>query len=138
MTGKRYKLLNKKPIVIGLIAVLLCLPVSAFASAGWYPAVKGESITVEYCLPQRDMGNLYLQALGNGTKWKTVATIKNKILKKDKYCADEYKYGSKQGLYHLKYVWKVNISGGWGLRVKSSTINGVVYGWPDGITTEGK
>jgi hypothetical protein len=129
--------LSKKRIITGLIALLLCIPETAFGSAGWYPTAKGESITVEYCLPTKDMGNLYLQALGSGTKWKTVATIKNKILKKDKYCADDYKYGSKQGLYHLKFAWKVNVSGGWGLRLKSTSINKVFYGWPDGITTEG-
>ena len=28
---------------------------------------------VEYCLLTANMGTLYLQALGNGTKWKTVA-----------------------------------------------------------------
>ena len=131
-------MLSKKRSITGLIALLLCLPETAFGSAGWYPTTKGELITVEYCLPTKNVGTLYLQALGNGTKWRTVATIKNVLLKKDSYCADDYKYGSKQGLYHLKYVWKVNVSGGWGLQLKSSSLNKVFFGWPDGITTDGR
>lgn len=49
----------------------------AMASAGWYPTAQGESLTVEYCLPTAIPGTLYLQALGSGTNWKTVAVIKS-------------------------------------------------------------
>jgi len=108
------------------------------ASAGWYPAAKGEYLVVEYCLPTANVGTLYLQALGSGTKWKTVAVIKHPQLRKDSYCADDLKHGFGQGLYHLKYKWKVNISGGWGLQLKSSTLNQTYSGWPDGIKTNGK
>jgi hypothetical protein len=122
-----------------LVNVILCVSVSpALASAGWYPTAKGESLTVEYCLPTANVGTLYLQALGSGTKWKTVAVVKYPQLKKDSYCADDFKHGFGQGLFHLKYKWKVNISGGWGLRIKSTTLNQTYYGWPDGITTNGK
>jgi hypothetical protein len=110
----------------------------AIASAGWYPATKGEFLVVEYCLPTANVGTLYLQALGSGTKWKTVAVIKHPQLRKDSYCAEDLKHGFGQGLYHLKYKWKVNISGSWGLQLKSSTLNQTYYGWPDGITTNGK
>ena len=110
----------------------------AMASAGWYPTAKGESLVVEYCLPTANVGTLYLQALGSGTKWKTVAVIRHPQLRKDSYCADDFKHGFGQGLFHLKYKWKVNISGGWGLQLKSSALNQTYYGWPDGITTNGK
>ena len=122
-----------------VVLVISYLPVAqAIASAGWYPTAKGESLTVEYCLPTANVGTLYLQALGSGTKWKTVAVIKHPQLRKDPYCADDFKHGFGQGLFHLKYKWKVNISGGWGLQLKSSALNQTYYGWPDGITTNGK
>jgi hypothetical protein len=108
------------------------------ASAGWYPTAQGESLTVEYCLPTANVGTLYLQALGSGTKWKTVAVIKYPRLRRDSYCANDIKSGFAQGLYHFKYKWKVNISGGWALQLKSSGLNKTYYGWPDGITTNGK
>jgi hypothetical protein len=121
------------------VIFIVYLPVSpAIASAGWYPISKGQSLTVEYCLPTSNMGNLYLQALGSGSKWKTVAIIKHPRLIRDSYCADDFKYGFAQGLYHLKYEWTVNISGEWGLHLKSSTTNKTYSGWPDGITTNGK
>ena len=118
-------------------AVLYLSASPGMASAGWYPTAQGESLTVEYCLPTANVGTLYLQALGSGTKWKTVAVIKHPQLRKDPYCADDFKHGFGQGLFHLKYKWKVNISGGWGLQLKSSTLNKTYYGWPDGITTNG-
>jgi hypothetical protein len=125
--------------LLSVVLVVSYLTVAqAIASAGWYPTAKGESLVVEYCLPTANVGTLYLQALGSGTKWKTVAVIKHPQLRKDSYCADYLKHGFGQGLYHLKYKWKVNISGGWGLQLKSSTLNQTYYGWPDGITTNGK
>ena len=121
-----------------VVLVISYLPVAqAIASAGWYPTAKGESLTVEYCLPTANVGTLYLQALGSGTKWKTVAVIKHPQLRKDPYCADDFKYGFGQGFYHFKYKWKVNITGGWALQLKSSTLNKTYYGGPDGITTNG-
>ena len=121
-----------------VVLVISYLPVAqAIASAGWYPTANGESLVVEYCLPTANVGTLYLQALGSGTKWKTVAVIKHPQLRKDSYCADDLKHGFGQGLYHLRYKWKVNISGGWALQLKSSTVNKTFYGWPDGITTNG-
>ena len=128
----RWKLLSVV-LVVSYLAVA-----QAIASAGWYPTAKGESLVVEYCLPRATVGTLYLQALGSGTKWKTVAVIKHPQLRKDAYCADDLKHGFGQGLYHLKYKWKVNISGGWALQIKSSTSNQTYYGWPDGVTTNGK
>ena len=130
--------MNKKLLVIAFTTLFASVPLAAFGSAGWYPTAKGESITVEYCLPTPKVGVLYLQALGIGAKWKTVATIKQPQFKKDSYCADDFKYGTKQGLYHLKYNWKVNISGGWGLQLYSVGLEKAFYGWPDGITMKGK
>ena len=128
----RWKLLSVVLVVSNLAVV------QAIASAGWYPTANGESLVVEYCLPTANVGTLYLQALGSGTKWKTVAIINHPQLRKDAYCADDFKHGFGQGLYHLKYKWKVNISGGWALQIKSSTSNQTYYGWPDGVTTNGK
>lgn len=121
-----------------VVLVISYLPVAqAIASAGWYPTAKGESLVVEYCLPTANAGTLYLLALGSGTNWKTVAVIKHPQLRKDPYCADDFKYGFGQGFYHFKYKWKVNITGGWALQLKSSTLNKTYYGGPDGITTNG-
>jgi len=130
--------LFKSKLFILVNAILYVSVSPAVASAGWYPTTKGESLIVEYCLPTANVGTLYLQALGSGTKWETVAIIKNPRLTKDTYCADDFKNGFAQGLYHFKYKWKVNISGGWALQLKSSTLNKTYYGWPDGITTNGK
>lgn len=130
--------MKKLGIRLGLALLIGLTPQPAFAGAGWYPAAKGESLMVEYCLPTANVGTLYLQALGSGTKWKTVAVIKHPKLRKDSYCTDDLKYGFGQGLYHLKYKWKVNISGGWALQLKSATSNQTYYGWPDGITTNEK
>ena len=69
----RWKLLSVV-LVVSYLAV-----VQAIASAGWYPTAKGESLVVEYCLPTANVGTLYLQALGSGTKWKTVAVIKHPL-----------------------------------------------------------
>ena len=124
--------------VVGMISLLVLSPSSARASAGWYPIAKGQSITVEYCLPTADVGVLYLQATSEGSKSKTVATIKSPKLKKDKYCVDDVKYGFGEGLYHFRYKWKVNITGGSALQLFSGRLKRVFYGWPDGITTNGK
>jgi len=70
--------------VLGVISLLVLSPSSARASAGWYPIAKGQSITVEYCLPTANVGVLYLQATSEGSKSKTVATINSPKLKKDK------------------------------------------------------
>ena len=124
--------------VVGVISLLVLSTSPAHASAGWYPIAKGQSITVEYCLPTANVGILYLQATGEGAKSQTVATIKSPKLKNDKYCLDDVKYGFGEGFFHFRYKWKVNISGGWGLQLKSSTLHKIYYGWPDGITTNGK
>ena len=121
--------------VVGVISLLVLSPSSAHASAGWYPIAKGQSITVEYCLPTANVGVLYLQATSEGSKSKTVATIKSPKLKNDKYCVDDVKYGFGEGLYHFRYKWKVNITGGSALQLYSGKLKRVFYGWPDGIST---
>ena len=111
--------------------VLVILHISglpAIASAGWYPIAKGQSIYVEYCLPTINVGVLYLQATSDGTKSKTVARIKSPKLKKDKYCEDDIKYGFGEGLFHFRYKWKVNISGGSALQLYSGRLKRVFYG----------
>jgi hypothetical protein len=106
---------------------------SANASAGWYPTHEGESIVAEFCIPAGSHSPVLLQTMGEGSSEKTVAVIKFKKLRIDSYCRDEVKYGQSSGLYHLKYRWKVNIKGSWGLALKIPNLNLIVYGWPDGI-----
>ena len=138
MRLRKQKRWNKK-VAFGLILISLQFsePIASFGSAGWLPVVKGEPLVVEFCLPSAKPGTLILQGMGNSNKWRTLATIKNPKLKKDSYCADDFKTGYKQGLYHFKYRWIVNVSGGWALQLYSPATKKVFYGWPDGIETTG-
>ena len=125
-----------KAIIASSLASLLILGASpAYASAGWYPTHKGEIITVDYCLPKTNMGPLILRAMGDQAQPIVLATIKPMRLPKDSYCADDLKYGFKQGLYHLKYGWRVNLVGGAGLEIYSPLAKRSYYGWPDGISS---
>ena len=118
-----------------LVTILTTTTSSALASAGWYPINKGETLTVEYCLPKARMGTLVLRGTGNELTPKILAKIKDSTLKQDSYCADDLKRGYKQGAYHLKYSWKVNITGQYGLDLYSTNTKKKYYGWPDGINS---
>jgi hypothetical protein len=107
---------------------------SANASAGWYPTYKGDLIVTEFCIPAGSHSPVFLQTMGEGSTWRTVAVIKFKKLSNDSYCRNEAKYGfTPAGLYHLKYKWNVNIRGSWGMQLYIPNLRKVVYGWPDGI-----
>lgn len=105
----------------------------AEGDSGWYPTHKGETIIVEYCLPKIGDGPIYLQGLNQGTTWKNIAKIKAPKFKKDSYCEADFQHGSGQGFYHLKFKWKVNVSGEWGLQAYSPNLKMGFIGWPDGI-----
>lgn len=116
-----------------LVTLFTLATSSAVASAGWYPTSKGQTLTVEYCLPKAQMGTLVLRGTGAQPIPKILAKIKDPILKRDSYCADDLKRGYKQGAYHFRYSWKVNVTGQYGLDLYSNDTKKKYYGWPDGI-----
>jgi hypothetical protein len=130
-----------KGILIAFILIhaisLLSAP-SSSASAGWYPVQRGKELTVEFCLPNSAPNIYHLQASSGNDKWITVAVIQKMQLSVDLYCKDDFKFGNKQGLFHLKYKWTVNLSGGWALRLSSQRTNSIFYGWPDGVSASSK
>ena len=114
-------------IVILLNAINSC---NANASAGWYPTKIGDYIDTDFCVPAGTRSPVFLQSMPG----KTLAVIKFKKLKIDSYCRDEAQFGfSRAGLYHLRYRWRVNVNGSWGIQLKIPNLKVVVYGWPDGI-----
>ena len=127
----------RKRILFGIAFTILLTAVtsaSANASAGWYPTHVGDSIVTEFCIPAGSHSPVFLQAMGVGSAWRTVAVIKFKNLRVDSFCRDESKYGiTPAGLYHLKYKWKVNIRGSWGMQLYIPNLRKIVYGWPDGV-----
>ena len=127
----RKRILFRIAITILLTAVTSS---SANASAGWYPTHVGDSIVTEFCIPAGSHSPVFLQTIGVGSARKTVAVIKFRNLRIDSYCHDEAKYGfTPAGPYHLKYKWKVNIRGSWGVQLYIPNLRKVVYGWPDGV-----
>ena len=119
-----------KPFLVIVILLNAINSSNANASAGWYPTKIGDYIDTDFCVPAGTRSPVFLQSM----QGKTLAVIKFKKLKIDSYCRDEAKFGfSPAGLYHLKYRWRVNVNGSWGIQLKIPNLKVVVYGWPDGI-----
>ena len=119
-----------KPFLVIVILLNAINSSNANASAGWYPTKIGDYIDTDFCVPAGTRSPVFLQSM----QGKTLAVIKFKKLKVDSYCRDEAKFGfSPAGLYHLKYRWRVNVNGSWGIQLKIPNLKVVVYGWPDGI-----
>jgi len=133
---RKYKILDKRFVAFGLTTLLTSLPFSALASAGWYPTHPGDVIETEVCLPKGVSSPIYLQLMPDKGSAKTVAKIFFKGLKADAYCKDSIKHGpATAGPYHLKYKWKVNVSGENGLQFFDPKTKKAYYGWPDGIAS---
>ena len=134
---QKFKYSMRKRILFGIAFTILLTAVtssSANASAGWYPTYKGDLIVTEFCIPASSHSPVFLQTMGEDSAWRTVAVIKFKKLRNDSYCRNGAKYGfSPTGHYHLKYKWKVNIRGSWGMQLYIPNLKSTVYGWPDGI-----
>ena len=119
-----------KPFLVIVILLNAINSWNANASAGWYPTKIGDYIDTDFCVPAGTRSPVFLQSMPG----KTLAVIKFKKLKVDSYCRDEAQLGfSSAGLYHLKYRWRVNVNGSWGIQLKIPNLKVVVYGWPDGI-----
>jgi hypothetical protein len=130
-----------KSILFILLNISLCLSISpATASAGWYPTFKGDLIHTEVCLPKNIKSPVYLQLMGSKDFGKTVAVIHFRELPADGYCKDQLLHGlSPQGAYFdLKFDWKVNVSGAYGLQFYAPNLKKPFYGWPDGVSVSHK
>jgi hypothetical protein len=134
------KILSKANLVLIFLIISGLSSPSAYASAGWYPTYKGDVIHTQVCLPKNINSPIYLQLMGEKNFGKTVAVIHFKKLPADSYCRDMLLHDlNPQGAYFdLKFDWKVNVTGGYGLQFYSPKLKKAFYGWPDGITTNGK
>jgi hypothetical protein len=130
----------KREAALSLVVMLGVPSTPAIASAGWYPTVKGEVIHTQVCLPKNIESPVYLQLMGDKEFGKTVVTIHFKKLPADSYCRNTLLHGlnPKGAFYDLKFDWKVNVEGSYGLQFYSPKESKAFYGWPDGITTTGK
>jgi hypothetical protein len=135
-TNQLFKL--KLFILINAVLCLSALP--AMAGAGWYPTFKGDVIHTQVCLPKNIKSPIYLQLMGEKNFGKTVAVIHFKKLPADSYCRDTLLHDlNPQGAYFdLKFDWKVNVTGGYGLQFYSPKLKKAFYGWPDGVSASGK
>jgi hypothetical protein len=130
----------KREVTLSLVLMFGVPSSPASASAGWYPTVKGEVIHTQVCLPKNIKSPVYLQLMGDRDFRKTVATIHFKKLPADSYCRDTSLHGlnPKGAYYDLRFDWKVNVEGAYGLQFYTPNARKAFYGWPDGITTTGK
>ena len=108
--------------------LLALLPVSAFASAGYYPTEKGEVLNAEVCVPKNTKPPLTLQINSGNGKPVSVATV-NSIPKSSGGCN---KNESK-----VFINWKVDRTGIYGLSFYSTKSKSAFTGWPDGIEVKG-
>jgi hypothetical protein len=125
---------------IGTLALILSIsPGLAMGDAGWYPTHVRDTISVEFCLPSGARSPVYLQLMElNQLQGRTLAVIHFSRLKEDSYCRGSVQDGVKSGRnspVHLKYNWKVNVSGSGALQIYIPNIRSAVYGWPDGFST---
>ena len=134
------KRLSKVAAALGFVLMLGLSAPFAYGSAGWYQTFKGDVIHTEVCLPKNIKSPVYLQLMGDNDFGKTVAVINFKKLPADGYCKDQLLHGlNPQGAYFdLKYDWKVNISGAYGLQFYAPNLKKPFYWWPDGVTTIAK
>lgn len=104
--------------------LLLSLPNSAYASAGFYPIEKGEVLSAEACVPKNTKPPISLQLNSGNGKPVSVATV-NLISKSSGKC------GKNERQVFIK--WKVDRTGIYGLSFYSTKSKATFVGWPDGI-----
>ena len=121
MSNKKNRIRAKIFIYLFL---LLSLPNSAYASAGFYPIEKGEVLNAEVCVPKNTKSPLSLQINSGNGKPVSVATV-NSIPKSSGDCN---KNESK-----VFINWKVDRIGIYSLAFYSTKSKSTFYGWPDGI-----
>jgi hypothetical protein len=114
--------MSLKTLLFSLLLALL--PVSAFASAGYYPIEKGEVLNAEVCVPKNTKSPLSLQINSGNGKPVSVATV-NSIPKSSGNC--------KKNESKVFANWKVDRIGMYSLAFYSAKSKSTFYGWPDGI-----
>jgi hypothetical protein len=114
--------MSLKVLLFSLLLALL--PVSAFASAGYYPIEKGEVLNAEVCVPKNTKPPIFLQLNSGNGKPVSVATI-NSIPKSSGDCS--------KNKYKVVVNWKVDRTGIYGLSFRSTKSKVTFTGWPDGI-----
>ena len=114
--------MKSRILVISLLIALF--PETAFASAGYYPIIKGEVLNAEVCVPKNTKSPLSLQLNSGGGKPVSVAIV-NSIPKSSGDCSKNER--------QVFINWKVDRIGMYGLSFYSPKSKSTYYGWPDGI-----
>jgi hypothetical protein len=112
---------------------------SSFASAGWYPTFPGDTISMEFCIPKTAASPALLQLNAGSSKSRTIYKVNFTHLKSSRYCKNWRKNSStpqSEELLDLKFDWKVNQKGEFGLELYVPNIRQKIYGWPDGISSK--
>ena len=124
MGSMEFLKINMSLKVLLFSLVLALLPVSAFASAGYYPIEKGEVLNAEVCVPKNTKPPIVLQLNSGNGKPVSVATI-DSIPKSSGDCS--------KNEYQVVVNWKVDRTGIYGLSFRSTKSKVTFTGWPDGI-----
>ena len=124
MALREFLKINMSLKILLFSLLLALLPVSAFASAGYYPIEKGEVLNAEVCVPKNTKPPLSLQINSGNGKPVGVATV-NSIPKSSGGCN---KNESK-----VFINWKVDRLGIYSLSFYSIKSKSSFNGWPDGI-----
>ena len=136
MKSKRASSLSFAALIVG--QSLLSQP-SSFASAGWYPTFPGDIISMEFCVPKTATSPALLRFNAGTRKSKTIYKVNFAHLKSSRYCQNWQRNSSipqSEELLDLKFDWKVNQKGEFGLELYVPNIHKTIYGWPDGISSK--
>jgi len=128
MALKEFLKINMSLKILLFSLLLALLPVSAFASAGYYPIEKGEVLKAEVCVPKNTKPPLSLQIYSGNGKPVRVATV-NSIPKSSGDCSKNER--------QVFINWKVDRTGMYGLSFYSPKGKFTFAGWPDGIEVRG-
>ena len=108
--------------------LIVPIPNSVMASAGYYPIEKGEGLNAEVCVAKNTKPPLYLQIYSGNGKPVRVATV-NSIPKSSGDCSKKER--------QVFINWKVDRTGMYGLSFYSPKGKSTFAGWPDGIEVKG-
>jgi hypothetical protein len=128
MALKEFLKINMSLKILLFSLLLALLPVSAFASVGFYPIEKGEVLNAEVCVPKNTKPPISLQLNSGNGKPVSVATI-NSIPKSSGECGKNER--------QVFINWKVDRTGIYGLSFRSTKSKITFTGWPDGIEVKG-
>ena len=120
--GNEKKIITFKILICSLL--LVSMPNSVIASAGFYPIEKGEVLNAQVCVPKNTKPPISLQLNSGNGKPVSVATI-NSIPKSSGKCGNNGR--------QVFVNWKVDRTGIYGLSFRSTKSKTTFTGWPDGI-----